>query len=129
MKMKHLYTTILVTSFIFLWSCSSSLDRIQSNPSSFTNQDDSKEQASKSKKGKNLDGIETLAQENISLQDEPLSILEDALYVYQDSQLSWEKGDFDTALATLDDAYSLILKLNLPPDSPPSSRKKTISGS
>ncbi|MBA7521031.1 hypothetical protein ES705_13131 [subsurface metagenome] len=117
MKMKHLCTTILITSFIFLWSCSSSLDRIQSNPSSFTNQADSKEQASRSKKGKNLDGSETLAQENASLHDEPLSILEDALYVYQDSQLAWEKGDFDTALATLDDAYSLILKLNLPPDS------------
>lgn len=117
MKMKHLCTTILITSFIFLWSCSSSLDRIQTNPSSTTNKADSEEQASRSKKGKNLDGSETLAQENASLQDDPLSVLEDALYVYQDSQLAWEKGDFDPALAALDDAYSLILKLNLPPDS------------
>ncbi|TEU06140.1 MAG: LysM peptidoglycan-binding domain-containing protein [Candidatus Aminicenantes bacterium] len=117
MKMKHLCTTILITSFIFLWSCSSSLDRIQTNPSSTINQADSEEQASRSKKEKNLDGSETLAQENASFQDDPLSVLEDALYVYQDSQLAWEKGDFDTALATLDDAYSLILKLNLPPDS------------
>ncbi len=93
------------------------MDRIQTNPSSITNQADSEEQASRSKKGKNLDGSETLAQENASFQDDPLSVLEDALYVYQDSQLAWEKGDFDTALAALDDAYSLILKLNLPPDS------------
>jgi len=93
------------------------LDRIQTNPSSTINQADSEEQASRSKKEKNLDGSETLAQENASFQDDPLSVLEDALYVYQDSQLAWEKGDFDTALATLDDAYSLILKLNLPPDS------------
>ena len=117
MKMKHLCSAILITSFIFLWNCSSSLDRIHTNPSSTTNQADSEEQASRSKKGKNLDGSETLAQENASFQDDPLSVLEDALYVYQDSQLAWEKGDFDTALAALDDAYSLILKLNLPPDS------------
>ena len=93
------------------------MDRIQTNPSSTTNKADSEEQASRSKKGKNLDGSETLAQESASLQDDPLSVLEDALYVYQDSQLAWEKGDFDTALAALDDAYSLILRLNLPPDS------------
>jgi membrane-bound lytic murein transglycosylase D len=117
MKMKHLCTTILIMSFIFLWSCSSSLDRIQTDPSSTTDQADSEEQASRSKDGKNPDSSETLDQENVSLHDEPLSVLEDALYVYQDSQLAWEKGDFDTALATLDDAYSLILKLNLPPDS------------
>lgn len=117
MKMKHLCPTILITSFIFLWSCSSSLDRFQTDPSSFTNQADSEEQGSRSKKGKNLDGSETLAQEDASFQEDPLSALEDALYVYQDSQLAWEKGDFDTALAALDDAYSLILKLDLPPDS------------
>ncbi len=93
------------------------MDRIQTNPSSATNQADSEEQASRSEKGKNLDGSETLAQENASFQEDPLSTLEYALYVYQDSQLAWEKGDFDTALAALDDAYSLILKLNLPPDS------------
>ena len=93
------------------------MDRIHTNPSSTTNQADSEEQASRSKKGKNLDSNETLAQENASFQEDPLSVLEDALYVYQDSQLAWEKGDFDTALAALDDAYSLILKLNLPPDS------------
>ena len=115
--MKHLCSAILITSFIFLWNCSSSLDRIHTNPSSTTNQADSEEQASRSKKGKNQDGSKTLAQENASFQDDPLSVLEDALYVYQDSQLAWEKGDFDTALAALDDAYSLILKLNLPPDS------------
>ncbi len=99
------------------------MDRIQTNPSSSprdaqtTKQAESKEKASRSKQGKNQDGSKTLAQENASFQEDPLSVLEDALYVYQDSQLAWEKGDFDTALATLDDAYSLILKLNLPPDS------------
>jgi len=118
--MRHIRSVILIISFIFLWSCSSSLDKIQSNPSSIhknprtTEQADSKE---KSKKGKNQGSNEARAQKNAFLQDDPLSALEDALYVYQDSQLAWEKGDFDTALVALDDAYSLILKLKLPPDS------------
>jgi membrane-bound lytic murein transglycosylase D len=121
--MKHFCSAILVISFIFLWNCSSSLDRIQTNPSSTpedaqtTKRADSKEKATKSKQGKNQDGSEAGTQGNASFQDDPLSALEDALYVYQDSQLAWEKGDFDTALAALDDAYSLILKLKLPPDS------------
>jgi len=100
------------------------LDRIKTNPSSSprdaqtTKRAESEEKASRSKQGENQDGSKTLAQENASFQEAVLSALEDALYVYQDSQLAWEKGDFDTALAALDDAYSMILKLNLPPDSP-----------
>ena len=121
--MKHICSAILIISFIFFWNCSSSLDRIQSNPSSTpedaqnTKRAESEEKATKSNQIKNQDGSETGAQGNASFQDDPLSALEDALYVYQDSQLAWEKGDFDTALAALDDAYSLILKLKLPPDS------------
>ena len=56
--------------------------------------------------------------QNTEKQNDPLVILEEALYVYQDAQLAWEKGDFDTALAALDEAYSLILKLKLAPDDP-----------
>lgn len=37
---------------------------------------------------------------------------------YQETQLAWEKGDFDSALAALDEAYRLILKLDIPSDSP-----------
>jgi len=48
----------------------------------------------------------------------PSSLLEEALDAYQDALRSWEKGDFETALAALDEAYSLILRLNLPQDSP-----------
>jgi len=48
----------------------------------------------------------------------PSSLLEEALDAYQDALRAWEKGDFETALAALDEAYSLILRLNLPQDSP-----------
>ncbi|NIM59395.1 MAG: LysM peptidoglycan-binding domain-containing protein [Candidatus Aminicenantes bacterium] len=118
--MKHIRSAILLISFILLWNCSSSLNRIQSNPSSIDNDPQTTKQADskeKSKKRENQGSNEALTQKNASLQDDPISALEDALYVYQDSQLAWEKGDFDTALAALDDAYSLILKLKLPPDS------------
>ncbi len=44
-------------------------------------------------------------------------ILEDALAAYQDAQIAWSKTDIDTALAALDDAYSLLLQLELPQES------------
>jgi membrane-bound lytic murein transglycosylase D len=50
-------------------------------------------------------------------QDEPSDLLQEAFDAYQDARLAWDKGDLDTALAALDEAYSILLKLNLPPDS------------
>ena len=44
-------------------------------------------------------------------------ILEDALSTYQDAQIAWSKTDIDTALAALDDTYSLLLQLELPLES------------
>ncbi len=57
-------------------------------------------------------------QETVEKENDPLVILDEALYAYQDSQLAWDKGDLDTALAALDEAFKLILKLHLPPDDP-----------
>jgi len=57
---------------------------------------------------------ETISQENVS----PSVLLEEALDSYQDAQSAWERGDFDTALTALDEAYELILKAKLPQDSP-----------
>ncbi|MCP2519658.1 LysM peptidoglycan-binding domain-containing protein [Candidatus Aminicenantes bacterium AC-708-M15] len=51
-------------------------------------------------------------------EEEASSLLEEAMDVYQDAQHAWERGDFDTAITALDEAYSLILKVKLPPDSP-----------
>lgn len=56
---------------------------------------------------------ETVSQEKIN----PSTLLEEALDSYQDAQSAWERGDFDTALTALDEAYELILKANLPSDS------------
>lgn len=48
----------------------------------------------------------------------PSEILEEALDAYQDAQTAWDKADIDTAVAALDEAYSLILTLDLESDSP-----------
>lgn len=45
-------------------------------------------------------------------------IMEEALEAYQDAQRAWDQADIDTALAALDESYSLILQIDLPPDSP-----------
>jgi len=118
--MKYPCPAILIISFIFLWNCCSpfkTLDEIQTSPPS-NPEDTQAAQQVEPEEEKNQESNGPLPQENASIQaDDPLPILEEALYVYQDSQLAWEKGDFDTALAALDDAYSLILRIELPPDS------------
>lgn len=40
--------------------------------------------------------------------------------------MAWEESDIDAALAALDKAYSLILKLDLPPDSPLNQQKNDL---
>jgi membrane-bound lytic murein transglycosylase D len=70
-----------------------------------------------------IDEIQETTQEKQEEQEEPerkrtaAEILEDALSAYQDAQIAWSKTDIDTALAALDDAYSLLLQLELPQES------------
>jgi membrane-bound lytic murein transglycosylase D len=63
---------------------------------------------------------ESLNQEKVlyAEKEEGASLLEEALNTYQDALAIWEKGDQDPALQALDEAYSLILKAQLPADSP-----------
>jgi membrane-bound lytic murein transglycosylase D len=56
--------------------------------------------------------------EAYSGKEEPEALLEEALSTYQDALAAWEKGDSDVALQALDEAYSLILRAQLPQDSP-----------
>jgi membrane-bound lytic murein transglycosylase D len=48
----------------------------------------------------------------------PKRLLEEAFDAYQDARMAWDRGDLDTALAALDEAYSILLKLDLAMDSP-----------
>ena len=49
--------------------------------------------------------------------EDPSVLLEEGLNTYQDALAAWEKGDLDSAFLALDEAYALILKVQLPPDS------------
>lgn len=62
--------------------------------------------------------ITTLNEETDVSEPPSNSLLEEAFISYQDAQTAWEKGDFETALTALDAAYGLLLKLEIPPDSP-----------
>ncbi|HPW18026.1 MAG TPA: LysM peptidoglycan-binding domain-containing protein [Candidatus Aminicenantes bacterium] len=46
------------------------------------------------------------------------SLLEDAFAAYEEAQAALEREDMDGALARLDEAYSLLLKISAPTDSP-----------
>lgn len=50
--------------------------------------------------------------------EEMAATFEEILNLCQEAQTSWEKDDLDGALTILDRAYSLLLKINPPADSP-----------
>ncbi len=126
-KSRKILKVALIISFIFLWNCSSQKlsTPIQTQPpapaeNETSKQPEAKVQAPPLEETKVEANSENIAKDNEAEKNrkDPQLILEDALSAYQDSQPAWEKGDFDSALAALDEAYRLILSLDLPPDSP-----------
>lgn len=126
---KHIIVIFLIIIIsLFLWNCSSHkklLIEIQKDPpSSALEQHISQEALTEEEpppieEKKEQSDQEQLPQEADITQKEqdPSELLEEALDAYQDARIAWERGDFDTSLAALDEAYSLILKLELPQDS------------
>lgn len=136
-KQKGLCLVVLVLALTLLWGCSifhKKSNKAQINPPSTPTEIQVSEPIEAEEQEQTLDedinkaDKDSLLQENalsqkgeqetVEKENDPLMILEDALYSYQDSQLAWDKGDLDTALAALDEAFNLILKLHLPPDDP-----------
>ena len=70
------------------------------------------------KKEKESDQLPYQAETLTQQEESPSVLLEEALESYQDARSAWERGDFDTALIALDEAYDLILKAKLPQNSP-----------
>jgi hypothetical protein len=70
--------------------------------------------------------LESGDQEKTATGDDDASTLEEAMNACQEAEQLWERGDFDAALATLDSAYGLLLKCDLP-RIPRSARKRTTS--
>lgn len=50
--------------------------------------------------------------------NDPADLMDDVFSACQEAEALREKGDFDAALTTLDNAYALLLKIELPQDSP-----------
>lgn len=61
--------------------------------------------------------IQQVVQENKIEEIDPSDRLDEALNDYSEAQYAWERGDLDTALEALDEAYRLILEIQLPQDS------------
>ena len=117
---------------VFAWSCSSKQQPVQQVPEIETQETVTEEpppgkvqaeEPPQSVMEETIDEIQETTQEKQEEQEEPerkrtaAEILEDALSAYQDAQIAWSKTDIDTALAALDDAYSLLLQLELPQES------------
>ncbi len=65
------------------------------------------------------DILDPILEESLGQEREDGAILlEDAMTTFQDALAAWERGDSDSALQALDEAYGLILKAQIPPDSP-----------
>lgn len=125
-KSKYLIPAVLIVFFLFLWNCSlSHKSEIQTSPASSPRGDlippqpESEEDVQTVTEEKDQKNEDSLPEEGVPVEEkiDPFVMLEEALDAYQDSRLAWEKGDFDTALQALDEAYSLLLKLDLPSDS------------
>jgi membrane-bound lytic murein transglycosylase D len=126
---RHL-VLILLTAALALssWNCSLQRDlkEAQPNPQAPASENQVTEEVKPEEKEATVDETKTPEKNNVPSEEElpvakkvdPSELLDEALYAYQDAQLFWEMGDFDAALDALDGAYSLILRLNLPPDSP-----------
>jgi membrane-bound lytic murein transglycosylase D len=125
-KTRSILKIALSISIVFLWSCSSlkTPNPIETQPQApaenqIPQQAEPKEQAPPVEKAEAEQSAGDISKENEPQKNkkDPQLILEEALSTYQDCQPSWEKGDFDSALAALDEAYRLILSLDLAPDS------------
>lgn len=116
----------LIAAFLF-WNCSShhkTLPRVKESPppsqeQAFQEEVEEKEEVSTATEEVEAESFPSLQENPINQieEEDPSSFLEEALDAYQDALLAWERGDFETALAALDDAYSLILQLKSPLDS------------
>ena len=111
-----LFSIFCIFVFLVLSNCSANkkpLVNVSEKPHTDSQSDD--QTLNKEKK----DDQDSVTEEIISIdKSTPAGILEDALDAYQEARAAWEKADIDTALAALDEAYSLILKLDLSQDSP-----------
>jgi len=133
----------VVLPAFFLWSCTSSpkpapapqkpesQSPLQSDPAQTAKPQETKVTEVKTiippDETKATDQETALREKNAGLErDEAAVLLEEAFNAYQEAKLARERGDLDAALKALDGAYGIILKLQIPPDSPLSREKNDL---
>ena len=118
-KMRRFFTFLstffLVFTFLFLSYCTNQKKTLATVPEKPPSTGPGDQILQKDKNGEHIPASE---ESSVQEKQKPAEILEDALDAYQDARNAWEKADIETAMAALDEAYSLILKLELPQDSP-----------
>ena len=127
--------TIAIFLMILLWSCTSNRKPtietpkfpVQEPPAELTTQEVEspeevlvvEEEIKKTPLEEQMADVPPLDDESYpDEQASPSQLLEEAFDAYQDARLAWDRGDLETALVALDEAYSILLKLDLPMDSP-----------
>jgi membrane-bound lytic murein transglycosylase D len=127
--------TIAIFLMILLWSCASNRKPtietpkfpVQDPPAELTTQEVEspeevlvvEEEIKKAPLEEQMADVPPLDDESYpDEQASPSQLLEEAFDAYQDARLAWDRGDLETALVALDEAYSILLKLDLPMDSP-----------
>ena len=130
MKAKNaLFLGVLIIFSFFLWNCSShhqGLEKIKGEipPPALPEIQKPEDLVQKELnpipvEEKDLRNEDLFVQEKYAALEKegPSALMEEALNSYQDAQSCLDRGDFDAALAALDEAYNLILKAKIPPDS------------
>lgn len=132
-KYKYFISLFIVSlSIFFLENCSVHNKPVNKTPENsisipsektVTKQNDSKNQSSPSAELQEKTSPKESSEEDIGIQEiednqDASKLLEEAMDAYQDARVAWDRGDLDTAIAALDEAYTFILELRLPPDSP-----------
>lgn len=140
-KAKKTALVVLIAGLLVSWGCSSGpKPAVHPKPAPAANTAKAQGQTSPVKspavtakteipaREKQLEPLENSAPDKALPQEkEELSvIMEEAMNACQDCDQHWAKGQLDDALSALDEAYALLLKMELPPDSPLSQEKANL---
>ncbi len=113
---QHLVTTLLVMGSLLLFHCAGAPKPASQPPAASPGLEGSQNQPAT---GQLADAEATAGEsETLETAETPEELLEEALDAYQEALTAWNKGDAESALAALDEAYGMILRLDVPQDSP-----------
>ena len=140
MKSRHCRSTVFITIafFLFLAACSTGPKPVETPPQAGPpppateagepeKPQEAEPPALPDFDREDIEGEEFPRQEGaLENEKDAAALLEAAFRMHEESLAAMEKDDLDTALARLDDAYGLLLRLALPPDSPLNQEKNDL---